>query len=66
MPIKFCDPKCGRFRAECCAEDESFLSPGKDDKQHHAENTPFWAGLDVYAMLNLRSIILGDGILVPV
>ena len=55
LPIKFCDPKRARFRAEFCAEDESGLTPGKDDKRKNAENTPFGAGSDYRAMLNRKS-----------
>ena len=56
FPIKFCDLKRARFCAEFCAEDAGGLSPGKDDKQHNAENTPFKAGSDYRAMLNLAGV----------
>ena len=54
FPIKFCDRKRACFGAGFCAKDEGGLSPGEDDKQHNAENTPLAAGSDMCAMLKLK------------
>ena len=54
--IKFCDRKRACFGAGFCAKDEGGLSPGEDDKQHNAENTPLAAGSYMCAMLNLARV----------
>ena len=56
--IKGCSAKTTvrRVGAGFCAKDEGGLSPGEDDKQHNAENTPLAAGSYMCAMLNLARV----------